>query len=820
MAFRAHPFLLALMPLGFAVPAVPASAADQFVLEEVIVTARKRQESLQETPVAVTALGATALREAGVRNLSDLNQVAPNIEVQAGNGNAGGIANIYIRGIGQRNTGPNIDSGVGIYIDDVYLGRPDGGLLDINDISSVQVLRGPQGTLFGKNTTGGALVFTTNRPGEEFEGSIEARLGNYDRMDIAGVLNVPLTDTVFTRFSVNSLSRDGYIDNKYDGDEYVDEDRWSAIGQMRWLAGDDITVDLNLNYSDTNQTARPQKCVPVPEVTGWQAVLFDQIYVTPATGRTYDDFCQDAVEAGDNYEVLSDLGGEYNAETAGAGLTLEWELSENLALKNITAWRYTEAAQDDELDHTAIPWLHRTQTVHPDSSNRQTDQYTQELHLVGSAFDDRMQYVTGVYWFSEQTDDNRLVNFLGPFSPAFLNSFGLRSTSGLLEAENDAWAVFSQVEWSFTDNWRTTLGVRYTDEERKLDRRQYNEVDGSTLDANGGPATELFPNSGLWSVAAGFEYNPNFSFIETGADSDKVTDDDTSFMGSIQYLIDESGWLDGGSVYLTYAEGFLSGGVSEAPSGELETFEPEEVENWELGFKLDMANRRLRVNGALFYSDYKNRQLTSIVINPSTGSVAGATINAKSSSITGLELETTWLATPQLELTFNATFNDGDIDEFIDDQLTLADPSMPVAEGCIRADLTFVQVDSCPNDRSNENLPRLPEQTYFLAAQYTISSDYGVFIPRIQGTLKKDVDYCFDSTSCDTGLWLEDEQVDIGARVTWISTDGKWMGALYGSNLTDEDYLIGGSALVESAGVGGFVSTAPRMYGAELKYSF
>jgi iron complex outermembrane receptor protein len=205
MVFRARPFLLALMPLGFAVPTVPASAADQFVLEEVIVTARKRQESLQETPVAVTALGAAALREAGVRNLSDLNQVAPNIEVQAGNGNAGGIANIYIRGIGQRNTGPNIDSGVGIYIDDVYLGRPDGGLLDINDISSVQVLRGPQGTLFGKNTTGGALVFTTNRPGEEFEGSIEARLGNYDRMDIAGVLNVPLTDTVFTRFSVTTL---------------------------------------------------------------------------------------------------------------------------------------------------------------------------------------------------------------------------------------------------------------------------------------------------------------------------------------------------------------------------------------------------------------------------------------------------------------------------------------------------------------------------------------------------------------------------------------------------------------------------------------
>jgi len=291
-------------------------------------------------------------------------------------------------------------------------------------------------------------------------------------------------------------------------------------------------------------------------------------------------------------------------------------------------------------------------------------------------------------------------------------------------------------------------------------------------------------------------------------------------MGSIQYIIDQTGWVDSGSVYLTYSEGFLSGGLSEAPSGELETFKPEEVENWELGFKLDMADRSLRINGALFYSDYKNRQLTSIVINPATGSVAGATINAEKSTIAGLELETTWLATANLEFTLNATFNDGDIDDFDDEQLTLAAAGSAVPEGCIRADLTFVLVDSCPNDRSNENLPRLPEETYYLAAQYTVQSEWGTFVPRIQGSLKKDIDYCFDSASCDTGLWLQDEQYDLSARVSWMSNDGKWLGAIYGSNLTDEDHIIGGTALVESAGVGGVVAAAPRMYGAELKYSF
>ena len=153
-------------------------------------------------------------------------------------------------------------------------------------------------------------------------------------------------------------------------------------------------------------------------------------------------------------------------------------------------------------------------------------------------------------------------------------------------------------------------------------------------------------------------------------------------------------------------------------------------------------------------------------------------------------------------------------------QLTVADAGTPPDAGCNRFDLTLLQVDSCPNDRSGENLPRLPEQTYYLAVQYTLDTDWGMFFPRLQASLKKDVEYCFDASSCDSGLWLEDEQFDLGARVSWISRDGKWSGAIYGSNLTDEDYIVGGTAIVDSAGIGGWNAAAPRMYGAELKYEF
>ncbi len=801
-----------------ALPAIPQlTNAQDRAIEEVIVTARRREESLQETPVAVTAFSSTAMREAGIRNLRDLNEVAPNIDVHQANGTAP-LANIYIRGVGQRNTEVNIDSGVGIYIDDVYIGRPDGAMLDLLDVSSVQVLRGPQGTLFGKNTTGGALVFTTNKPTDSFGGAIETRVGNYDRLDVGGVLNVPISDSLWSRFSVSTISRDGFVDNVFLDQDFLDENRVNVTGQFRWLAGDSLTVDLGINYSDTDQTTRPQKCRLVPGVTGWQAELFDQIGVIPSTGRTLDDFCQDNIDAGDALEVVSDLDGRYEATTQMVSLNAEWEINDDLTFKSISAFRNTEAGQDDDLDHTALPWLHRTQFTHPAGTERDTDQYSQEFQLVGSAVDERLTYVAGLFYFREETVGQQSVGLLGPYDPGVAGLFVLNSQSDAREVENEALAAFAQLEWSWSDNWRSTLGVRYTTEERSLELSFFDPVP-ATLDANGGNVLSIA--NGLYAVDRSvFEYDPEFEFAFRESQQGDISNDDTNIMASLQYLIDANGWVDGGSAYLTYSEGFLSGGLSEAPTGNLETFEPEEVENWELGLKLDLFDRRLRVNAALFNSDYTNRQLTTVVINPEILSPAPATLNAAESTIRGIELETTWLPSPNWQIQFNATFNDGDVKEFDDVQLTVADPSGPPAAGCERFDLTLIEIDSCDIDRSGENLPRLPEATYFLAIQYTWDSPIGLITPRIQAMIKQDVEYCFDASSCASGLWLEDEQFDVGARINWISKDGKWTGALFGTNITNEDYLVGGAALVDAAGVGGWNAANPRMYGAELKYQF
>ncbi|MCB1699690.1 MAG: TonB-dependent receptor [Pseudomonadales bacterium] len=793
--------------------------AESLALEEVIVTARKRDENLQETPVAVTALDATALRDAGVKNLSNLNQIAPNIEVQSANGNSG-AANIYIRGVGQRNTGPNIDSGVGIYLDGVYIGRPDGALLDVVDMQSVQVLRGPQGTLFGKNTTAGALVFTTNKPTDEFEGQVGTRVGNYDRLDGDVMLNVPLLDDLWTRLSGAYRSADGYIDNEYDGKKYMNEDRNTVIWQTRWAPGEDWLLDLNLNYAKTNQRARPQKCRLVEGYEGWQANLLNTLAVVPATGRTYEDFCEDSANAGggDKHTVISDLGGKYQSTNKGASLTVDWDLNEHLGVKSISAYRYTEARQDDDLDNSGIPFLHRTMTVHPTYDGpAKTDQYSQEFQLTGDMFDERLQYVTGLFWFNEKTDGNVSVSYLGPFDPAISDLFFLNSAATDLDADNTATAAFAQGEWAFDEHWRATVGVRYTDEKRKLKRDRYLPVPAS-LDLNGGPVSEL--GGGLYAVQRpGFVYNPDFELALQDKTRAKLSGDDVTPMASLQYMMEENDWVDLGTFYLTYSEGFLSGGLSEAPTGELDTYKPEEVTSWELGFKLDMLERRLRMNGALYYTDYKNRQLTTVVINPVNGNPAPDTINAAKSSITGFELETTWLATENLTLSFNFTINDGDIETFDDTQLTLGTGPAP-PPGCTRENLVVVNVDSCPNDRSDENLPRLPKQTYYLAAQYDWEMELGTVTPRLQASLKHDIEYCFDSASCRTGMWYEDEQFDLSARLNWVSPDQKWLGALYCNNITDTHYQVGGTALVEPSGAGGYSVATPRMYGLELEYRF
>lgn len=823
---------------------VPSLTLAQVVLEEVIVTARKREESLQETPIAVSVFSGDSLKNLGLSDIADLTKVVPNVDMYTGNGTTGkGV--VFIRGIGARNTGVNFDSGVGIYVDGVYLSRADGAVLDNVDVQSVQVLRGPQGTLFGKNTTGGAILYTTNRPSDELEGYVEVRTGNFNQLDGKLTVNVPLIeDSLMSRFSVYSTNRDGFVKSSSngnpdipDGAEYNDVKRYGGQAQLRWVASDALIFDLSYNYNRTDQASRGQNCEVITGVpgAGWQAGLQDPFIVIPSTGKTIAEWCQDNQDLGIDRIMADLLPNRYEAQVSGLALAIDWELGEGVNFKSISSVRNTQASEVNELDAISIPNLGRTNYGWNGAEPSNTDAYSQEFQLAGTAFDERLDYVVGVYAFHERTDQGTVASPTGPFFNAIFNpdqAFYINQTTTLL-ARNRAASAFSQLDWNFNDYWRLTMGLRYTWEERELERK-FRIADLNTLATTGDATTSPFGDTFFVFPSGPDTFNGNHLFVKAQdpsnpgqvdplADQKMKTDDtDVTPMLSIQRTFEETAFMDRGSVYFTVANGFLSGGISDTVdvlNRKIYAYEPEDVWNYEIGFKMDSWDNKLRLNTALFYTDYTDRQLTTVRINPDTGRIAGALINAESSSIAGLEIELTIIPIENLQITANATFNNGIIDTYDDERILATIPGSVIPEGCQRIFVGLSDVDNCPIDRSDEDLPRLPDQAYYLAAQYSWEISIGKIASMVSWSYRKNVDNCFDRASCLAGLY-EVDQKDLSARLTWTSTDQAWRVTAYGNNLTDDRYISGGTPLVDVTETAGTVYNLPRTYGLEAAYTW
>ncbi len=843
---------LAMTSVGF----IPAVALGQDALEEVVVTARKREESLQETPVAVSAFSAEGLEELGLRNISDLTKVVPNVDMYSGNGTTGS-GNVFIRGIGARNTGVNFDSGVGIYVDGVYVSRADGAVLDNVDLQSVQVVRGPQGTLFGKNTTGGAILYTTNRPDEEYGGHAQVRVGNYNQLDSQVTVNVPLVrDTLLSRFSLYETKQDGYVhseipdnlptqspgNNGYTEDEYSDTDRYGGQAQLRWVAADDLLMDLNYNYGKTDQAARGQNCEVVNGIpgAGWQADLQDAQIIIPSTGQSIKEWCQENENLGIDKIMANLEPNKYEAEVNSLSLTADWEINDSMNFKSITAGRNTTGGEVNELDASGIGLLGRTNYAWNGTELRDTDAYSQEFQLSGDAFDSKLDYVVGAFGFHEKTDKGAAASPTGPFfnvvpllSVGQANrAFYTNEITELLTTNSSA-SVFSQADWHFDEYWTLTLGARYTWEERELERNNL-VPDLATLATTGDAQRSPFSPT-LWDFPSGpGTFNPNHLFVTpidpvTGLpdplynQSQKTDDSKITPMASVQRTFDGVGFMDFGNAYFTVANGFLSGGISDTLALEdsrIYEFDPEEVWNYEAGFKMDAWEHKLRLNTALFYTDYTDRQLTTIRINPQTGRISGALINAKSSYISGIEFEAIVLPVENLQITANVTFNDSDIEEYDDERIqSLPDGGAPIPDECQVVTVNGNQIMNCAIDRSDEGLPRLPDSVYFLALQYTFETEMGSVVPMLSWSYRSNLDNCFDSSSCISGIYKVNQE-DVTARLTWNSPDMNWRVSAFGNNLTDERFVVGGTPLVDVTETAGTIYNQPRTYGLEAAYTW
>ena len=793
------------------------SAAQTATLEEVVVTARKRQETLQDAPLAISALSGDQLRTEGLRNLSDLARVIPNLDVATD-----AQAQIYIRGVGARNPSINYDSGVGIYVDGAYLSRMQGGLLDNVDIANVQVVRGPQGTLFGKNTTGGAIIYTTNRPVDAWEGDLEVRMGNHGREDFRGTLNVPLIEgSLNSRFSIWSVHRDGYVKNAWDGSERNEEDRVGGRGQLQWLPTDSLTIDLNLSYSEIDQAGFGQNCNPINQVgSGYLAGMLAPILMM-TTGKTYAQHCADNGALGIDTVINDYVTPNTREEVDQSIATVEWELSNNMSLKSISTWRDIESEGPTDVDAVGIPLL-TAGASYPSALGLQTDIFSQELQLTGSTLNDTVSFAAGLFYFEENGKVN-LASGQGPLStnnfpglplPFMLYNFSLLD----VESDNESKAAYAQFDWELADQWTLSAGIRYTDETREFRRTRFvpDTSVGNPPAMPVGPGNWLLPGgTGSFNIAHDWvlSYNPRDNQTRS------VEDDEWTPMVSLGYAFHTAGWVETGSAYLTYSEGYLSGGVSDQLdplSGQLGAFKPENVQNYELGAKLIGLDSTLSLNTALFYMDYTNRQLTSVTLDPNTGAPVGVPINAKASSVMGLEIETVWLPGGNLELTANLTLNDGEIDEFDDTQILTLGAGAQLGLDCVSL-APAAPLDICSIDRSDENLPRLAKYSYTLGAQTKFSLGDGMLIPQISYNYRDSVDYCQDRGSCVSGAYQQNRE-NLSASLTW--NNESWRIRLWGNNLTNDRYIGGGQFITDNLGNVAGQYNAPRTYGIDLGYSF
>ncbi|AMX03697.1 TonB-dependent receptor [Microbulbifer thermotolerans] len=582
-------------------------------LEEVTVTAQKREQSLQEVPVAVTAFNEDSLIENGVADLSDIQKLTPNTTLQVSRGTNSTLT-AYIRGIGQQDPLWGFEPGVGIYVDDIYVARPQGAVMDVFDVERIEVLRGPQGTLYGKNTIGGAVKYVTKRLTGDTEFRIRGAIGSYNQRDIVLSGQTGLTDTAAIGFAVASYQRDGYGENLLTGADNYNKDILSGRVSLELNPTDTLWIRLAADSTKDDSNAR-----------------FGFLMEDAPTGSE--------TSPGSVYDHESNMPSDNSVETSGVSLTAEWQLSENLTVKSITASRSGETETNIDFDSISRPDFDVP-------AYYEDDQFTQEFQLSWSG--EKSNLVSGIYYYEGTAK--------GSFD-AVLGMYGItQNVSGSVDTESIA--VYANYELALTDALNLTLGGRYTVDEKSADVFKGNYLglyspefadryDGEPAVATPYAILTDYSNSDEWG-----QFSPKVGF---------------------NYQLDEDTM-----VYASYSSGFKSGGfdmrgdASVMPETE-DGYDPETADTYELGVKAELFNNRIRLNAAAFHTNYDDMQVTVQTFSEATQNFSSAVINAGKSEIQGLELEMMASITDRLTSNIVLGYTDTDYLEVIDGGVDVSD---------------------------------------------------------------------------------------------------------------------------------------------------
>ena len=793
------------------------SASAAAMLEEVVVTARRREETLRDLPLSVAAITADGMQAQGIYDIMDISDHIPNLNFT--NTGRRGVTAIFIRGIGNDSPGSLQPVGAGTYIDGHYLPNTVGNMLNTVDIERIEVLRGPQGTLFGKNTTGGAINIVSAKPQNEFEADALLRIAEYGQQDFRGMVNIPINDTVATRFSYANETSDGFYFNRVLNEDRGATDLEAFSAAVRFTPNDNWTIDLGFrgNYQDDHNA--PGSCrTNVSTAQAAQNAARGFVY----TGQTFDDgigqwgggnghieriapgetlryweACDADLAAGD-FVTSSSQRSFLELDNENINATITWDSAgeigglDNLNIKVIASSHETDYNYIQDRDYSPVNIDHiGTPPVDGPGQVRETSNF--EVLFTADA-SDTLSFVLGAHFFDDEafTGQGNCLAATRANYDALLSNTGVNipcmadggtqfdwltgpranpggpypaGMSGFIGAESTA--VFGHVTWDLNDDWTLDFGARWTDEDRTFNQVEVQTVPETCL------VSQLGPNQDGFCTP---DYVLNFDSVFL----DGFYNDTSANFSKTTPMITLTRNMENGMVYGLISQGFLSGAFNDELNTNLVpelapllTYQPETVTNFEVGYKAQFADGRVQIAGAVFLMDYEDKQ-EQVNIDNADGRFGGdpqigITTNAATVDITGLEFElraSPWdggfvsLDLSHLNAEYGA-FQSFDPDApggFIDQSnLTIADYA---AEWTINASI---------------------EHQFQLGNGATLTPQLGMY-------WQDDYDFEGGLTDGAQSVCLTPAYSKFRGRVTYVPADGAWQASLYGQNITDEVY--------------------------------
>ena len=771
---------------GTAITAFGAETDETGFIEEIVVTSRRRQESQQDVPLSVTAFAGEQIERLKPQTLRDFDGLAPNVYI--GMNTAGPSASaLYIRGIGYADIEKTQSPQVGVIVDGIQMGSSTGQLIDVFDVESIEINRGPQGVLFGKNTIAGNIVVNRVRPQfNEFGLKAAAEIGNYDSRTIKARINIPLADDQLAlKVGAISRKRDGFYDNITLDDSAGDVDINSQTAALRFAPSD--RFDAILTYDR----------------------IRDRGLIPPQDPRFNGD---------DPFENLADKKEPVKYDVDQLGLRVDWDLSDRFTVNAITGWHDGKDLVNQDFDGgaingAAIPFaqLHTLR-------DQEYEVFTQEVRLSGS-FADTLDFMAGVYYFDSELKFQQNTNNILQLPPVALGLppglpcgvltpiLGLRSNPGLGDLlcqfpnarsiqrageDVQSVAVFGSLTWRPTEDIEISFGARYIDEEKDAYNSYFDYTDG-TFDT--GSITQEFDFTGR-PERRGAAYDVSDSW------------DDVILLASANWSI-----TDNNRAYITYSEGFRSGGFSirSARSPHEAPFQPEEAFQVEVGLKNEFFDRRLRANIAYFYLERDGSQFSSIIPLP-PGSIPGTTTiinNGGISEYSGVEGEAQWLLSEDFTLAVTGGFLDVNNKEFTMDCFIL--------DGCATGVPGVTDPVGTLRNLGDNSDSRQPDWNLAITLAFDRQVGPGRFSANVGWKTVGDFLLVNTGGGADQRLYEGGyDGVDARLSYEWTAADGTTVSAsVFGKNLTDEEWreqalFLGGP----NTGFQGW--GAPRTYAFEL----